>query len=445
MSPGIGFLMSAKYRIAFKTLGCKLNQYETVAIREDAASAGFDIVKFSEPADVYVVNTCTVTGRADYHSRQQIRKARRRNPDAYIVVCGCYCQVNHEAIQSIEGVDLIVGNIEKSNLLDLIPVPPVKETPPRVMIAPVSSSVAIPFSRLTQFGGLTRAFVKIQDGCDYRCAYCIVPDARGPSRSKPVADVVGEVRGFTERGFGEIVLTGVHLGCYGKDIGITLTHLLEKLVPIEKLHRLRLSSIEPVDMTGELIGFITRDPKICRHVHLPLQSGHPGILESMGRPYTPAEYGSIVRRLKDADPGWCIGADVITGFPGEGYAEFSATYDFIESLPLSYLHVFTYSERKGTRAADFPGKVPHTLRDERNRILKKLSAGKREEFYTSQIGIDLDLLIENASDSRTGLLVGLSDNYLRILLEGPDEFRGTFHTGILEKFIPDRELGLGHL
>jgi threonylcarbamoyladenosine tRNA methylthiotransferase MtaB len=439
------FSMNAKYRIAFKTLGCKLNQYETFAIRESALEKGYEVVPFNQVADVYVINTCTVTNRADYHSRQQIRKALRRNPDAFVVVCGCYSQVAAGKIAEITGVDLITGNLEKTRLMELIPNPPIKATSPRIIIEPVSTARNVPSTRLTQFGGLTRAFVKIQDGCDYRCAYCVVPIARGPSRSKPMMEIVGEVERFASVGFGEVVLTGVHLGCWGRDIGEDFADLLRKLVNIENLHRLRLSSIEPVDMTDELIEFILNEPKICRHLHLPLQSGHPGTLTAMGRPYTPFDYAAIVSRIKTADPGWCIGADVIVGFPGEGNAEFGVTYDFIESIPLSYLHVFTFSTRPGTRASDMAGQVPHPVRDERNRMLKELSRRKRADFAKGQFGVQLELLIENRRDPKTGKLVGLSDNYLRVLLDGPDGLSGKFVKGLLTGFLPDREMGLGRL
>lgn len=437
--------MDGKLRIAFKTLGCKLNQYETFAIREQAIAKGYRVVAFKDKADIYVINTCTVTNRADYHSRQQIRKAMRRNPSAYIAVCGCYGQVAAEALAKIPGVDLITGNIEKADLFGLIPSPLVKETTLRIVVEPVSRATAIPRTSLTQFGGLTRAFVKIQEGCDYNCAYCIVPTARGPSRSKQAADVVSEVGRFAELGFGEVVLTGVHLGCWGREIGGNFVDLLQKLVSIEKLHRLRLSSIEPVDMTDELIEFIMNEPKICRHLHLPLQSGDAAILASMGRPYTPDEYAAIVSRIKSADPGWCLGADVIVGFPGETEDAFKATYDFIESIPLSYLHVFTFSGRPGTRAATMPGQVPHPERDARNRILKGLSKAKRKQFYEGQKGHTLELLIENRRDPETGKLVGLSDNYLRILLDGPDELHRTFAQGVIDGFLEERELGYGRL
>ena len=437
--------MVDELRIAFKTLGCKLNQYETVAIRETAESRGFRVVRFKEVADIYIINTCTVTGRADYHARQQIRKALKRNPDAFIAVCGCYGQVNAKALAEIDGVDLVTGNLEKTHFLDLIPTPPVKAESARIEVEPITAASKVTSQRLNQFGGLTRAFVKIQDGCDYRCAYCIVPDARGPSRSKAMEDVIDEVGHLASRGFGEVVLTGVHLGCWGKDIGTKLVDLLHDVVRIEKLHRLRLSSIEPVDMTDELTEFILNEPRICRHLHLPLQSGHPGILKSMGRPYTPEDYAVIVNRIKSADSGWCIGADVIVGFPGESDEEFNATRDFIESIPLSYLHVFTYSERMGTRAVDMPGKVPHPVRDARNRILKDISKRKRQAFAGSLKGAPLELLIENQRDRESGKLVGISDNYLRILLDGPDNLHGTFLTGMLDDFLPDREMCAGHL
>ena len=435
--------MSAKYRIAFKTLGCKLNQYETYAIREDALSHGYEVVPFDQAADVYVINTCTVTERADQHSRQQIRKALRRNPEAYIAVCGCYSYIAPAALAKIPGVDLITGNIEKNRLFMMIPDPLIKETAPRILIEPISSTTTIPRTHFTQFGTMTRAFVKIQEGCDYRCSYCVVPAVRGRSRSKPIEDVIDEVTRFASFGYGEVVLTGVHLGCYGRDINVELVELLANLAKIEKLHRLRLSSIEPVDMTNELIDFIVNEPKICRHLHLPLQSGHPRILCSMNRPYSPSDYAAIVARIKSADAGWCIGADVIVGFPGETDAEFEATYDFIKSISLSYLHVFTFSPRPGTPATAMPGHVPPPVKDERNSRLKELSKKKRRQFAESCYGVDLEFLIENQRDSITGNLIGLSDNYLRVLFEGPDALHKSFARGKITGFLSDREIGLG--
>jgi len=437
--------MVVGYRIAFKTLGCKLNQYETFAIREEALAKGYQVVDFDETADIYVINTCTVTSRADYHSRQQIRKALRRNPGAYIAVCGCYGQISADTLAKIPGVDLVTGNLEKPRLLELIPNPPVKTAVPLIVVEPISAIKSIPKSQMTQFGGLTRAFVKIQEGCDYRCAYCIVPTVRGQSRSKPMDDVIEEVSRFVSSGYGEVVLTGVHLGCWGRNFNDKFVELLTNLAEIEKLHRLRLSSIEPVDMTQELIDFIVNEPKICRHLHLPLQSGHKDILASMGRPYTPSDYSAIVMRIKSADSGWCIGADVIVGYPGETEAEFRATYDFIEAIPLSYLHVFTFSGRPGTRASNMPGQVPQPVRDERNRVLKDLSRKKRRLFADGQKGVELEFLIENKRDSITGKLIGLSDNYLRVLLDGPDCLHKAFTKGTITGFLPDREMGLGEL
>lgn len=406
-------------RVAFYTLGCKLNQYETEAMRRQMEKGGYLSVDFHQQADVYVINTCTVTSRSDVRSRQMVRQAARRAEKGLVVVTGCYAQRAPGRLGQIPGVDLVLGNMEKTRLLEYV-----KARRERgIFVSPVDEQRGFPEMEVSSFLGHTRAFLKIQDGCDGQCSYCVVPMARGPSRSRGFDAVAAQVEEFLKAGYKEIVLTGVNLGGYRdpQRPEVDLLYLLRWLEGRSDLGRVRLSSIEPTDFSDGLIRFLATSSKVCRHLHIPLQSGDDEILRAMNRPYTARTYARLVQRLAREIPGIAIGADVIVGFPGETEAQFRATYHLLWRLPICRFHVFNFSRREGTAAATLPHQVPPQVRRERSRKLRALSKAKFDAFRRSFLGQELTVLVEQRRDPATGFLTGLSDNYIRVLTQGPDE------------------------
>lgn len=375
---------------------------------------GYQILDFGEEADVCFINTCAVTKRAEAKSRHIIRRVIQSWPQAFVIVAGCYPQLHPEVFQQIKGIDLILGTVNKFDAPQLIG-DGKKLGEPKVVVADLKDA---PFkgSITTTFGKHTRAFLKIQDGCDNRCSYCIVPYARGPSRSGRVEDLIPQAEELVRRGYKEIVLTGVHLGNYGLDLegGTDLIQLLEALLKIEGLGRIRLSSIEPRELTHELLSLMAESDKICRHLHIPLQSGDDWILERMNRDYSSSLYEDLIWKIYDRIPGVGIGTDVIVGFPGEDEKRFRHTYDLIERLPLAYLHVFSFSPRKGAPAKHLPEQVDCRVKRERSQVLRALAERKRERFHRKFLGQILEVLPEEYS--KNGNLSGLSDNYIRVYI-----------------------------
>lgn len=413
-------------RIAIATLGCKANQYDSEVIREAFKERDFEIVSFSENADIYVINTCTVTGKTDYQSRQLIRRAHRNNPKATIVVTGCYAQVAPNDLEKIPGVSLVVGNADKERIVDLICVAHPDEVT-RVVVNPLEENISLPEKEIKEFSGRTRFFLKIQDGCNAHCSYCIIPFARGPSRSmnpNTVLELLGQIG---SSGYKEVVLTGIHLGAYGLNLtpSTSLFHLLTRIEREKPVPRLRLSSIEPNEINDELTGLLATSDTICPHLHLPLQSGDNGILQRMNRPYSAEHFREQIFTLVNSIPDVAIGVDVIVGFPGEGEQEFYRTFCLIEELPITYLHVFPFSPRKGTPAATFPDSVAGTTIKVRGERLRALGREKKEAFYKSYLNKQLPILIETKRDRKTGLLKGLSRNYIPVLIDGGDGLRNS--------------------
>jgi threonylcarbamoyladenosine tRNA methylthiotransferase MtaB len=408
--------------VAFATLGCKLNQYDTTEIQALLEARGFRTVSFESPAQVYLINTCTVTARADYSDRQAIRRAVARNPGAVVVVTGCYAQTNPEAVATIPGVDLILGTQDKYALPALLEQAR-RQARPLVQVSDVSRARTLPTIPLRRFTpGYTRAFVKVQDGCQHRCSFCIVPFARGGSRSQAVEVVVGQVEELVAAGYAEVVLTGVDLGHYGWDLSprTTLGALVRRLLDVRGLGRLRLSSVLPAYFTEELVELVVADRRVCRHLHVPLQSGSDRILRAMRRPYTARMYRALIERLAGAVPDLGLGADVITGFPGETDADFEATEALVEALPFTYLHVFSYSDRRGTEAARQPApRVPPEAIRLRTARLRRLGGAKQSGFRRAQLGRELSVLVLERTEGGTGRLVGLTDNYLEVAFAGP--------------------------
>jgi threonylcarbamoyladenosine tRNA methylthiotransferase MtaB len=424
--------------VAFATLGCRLNQYDTTEVRALLEAGGFRTVPFETPAQVYVINTCTVTARADYSDRQAIRRAVARNPDAVVVVTGCYAQTNPDAVAAIPGVDLVLGTQDKYALPALLDQAR-KRARPLVQVSDVFAARALPVIPVRRFApGYTRAFVKVQDGCQHRCSFCIVPFARGGSRSQPVEVVVEQVEGLVGAGYAEVVLTGVDLGHYGWDLRprTALATLIRRLLDVRGLARLRLSSVLPAYFTDELIELLAGDRRICRHFHVPLQSGEDRVLRAMRRPYTVRMYRALVERLAEAMPGLGLGTDVITGFPGETEADFAATATLVAALPFTYLHVFSYSDRRGTEAAGRPAPrvAPGAIR-QRTTALRRLGAAKQLGFRRAQIGRELGVLVLEHRERQTGRLVGLTDNYLEVAFPGSD--------ALMRGFARVRATGLG--
>jgi len=409
-------------RIAITTFGCKANQYDSEIIRENFEEKNFDIVPFSEPADIYVINTCTVTGKTDFQARQLIRRAHRVNPQAKIVVTGCYAQAAPEDLKKIPGVSLVIGNPDKWEIVNIIKEAE-KASSAGIIVTPMEKEIVFPEKKIKKFSAKTRFFLKIQDGCNARCSYCIVPQVRGKSRSMLPKTVLELLSSIGSSGYKEAVLTGIHLGAYGLDLS-PQTSLLNLLQEIEKqipVPRVRLSSIEPNEIIQGVIDVLADSPILCPHLHLPLQSGDNTILRKMNRPYSAGNFHSLVVKLTNSIKDIAIGVDVIVGFPGEGEEEFYQTLHLLEELPITYLHVFPFSPRKGTPAFSLPDKVNGNAVKKRSEILRSLSKKKREGFYRSYLNKKLPILIEARRHRKTGLLKGLSRNYIPVLIAGGDE------------------------
>jgi len=397
--------------VALTTLGCKLNYAETSTLGKQFLQRGYSLVEFGGPADVAVINTCSVTGKADRECRQLIRRARRTAPDAVVIVTGCYAQRDPEEVASIDGVDFVLGTMEKFSLFDHIDAFE-RRRYPRIVVADIGASNDFGPAASDDAADRTRAFLKVQDGCDYSCTFCTIPLARGASRSQSVQACVEQARGLTSAGYREIVLTGVNVGDYGRRSGSDLLALLRALVRVEGLDRLRISSIEPNLLSDGIIDFVGATDVMCKHFHLPLQSGNDAILRAMRRRYTTAQYADRVNRIRARIPDCGIGMDVIVGFPGETDGQFESTHRFVADLPVSYLHVFSYSERPNTPAAASAHPVDPRTRSRRNEILRLLGEKKKRLFYDSMMGKTLPVLLETRNDD--GRRSGFTGNYIRV-------------------------------
>ncbi|MDT8317215.1 MAG: tRNA (N(6)-L-threonylcarbamoyladenosine(37)-C(2))-methylthiotransferase MtaB [bacterium] len=400
------------------TLGCKVNSFDTAVLWEGLEKKGYNVSGKLEAADLYVINTCTVTNSANAQSRKLIRKVKKLSPDSIVVVTGCYAQVSPEEISRIEGVDYLIGNGEKDRLLEIIDkANPAREQ--RVEVGDIFDHASISVSRLDGFKGKRRAFLKVQDGCEAFCTYCIIPYARGKSRSLSLEKVEAQARAMAASGFKEIVLTGIHLGGYGLDLEhdpekrTNLLSLLNRLDQIDADIRFRISSIEPTEIDDEMLEFLVSSEKICRHLHIPLQSGDDMILERMGRRYDGAYYRSRIEKICSSWDGVAIGIDIMAGFPGEDSASFLRSYDLVKSLPASYLHVFPYSKRDGTPAVKMDGHVEPLTLKKRCASLRQLGDAMKEAFCRSQAGRRLNALKIEVKD---GHVKTLSDNYIEVMI-----------------------------
>jgi threonylcarbamoyladenosine tRNA methylthiotransferase MtaB len=409
--------MKVMTTIAVATLGCKVNQFESEVLIHALEQRGYAFIPFEEGADITVINTCTVTHRADFQSRQMVRRAFRSNPNSLIIVTGCYPQVEPDAFLKMKGVRYLLGNREKHQIPDLLPLMQKGEFP-RVQVGDIQKETIFSETPLHSFHHHTRAFLKIQDGCNARCSYCIVPHARGRSRSLLPERVIENLKALKEMGFKEVVLTGIHLGAYGQDLNppSPLEKLIEQLEKEDTPDRIRVSSIEPGDFSPALISALSQSSKICPHLHLSIQSGDDEILKKMDRDYDRSFLLDIIRELFRRIPKLSIGADVIVGFPGEKEEHFRHTYGLIESLPLSYLHIFPFSRRKGTPAFQFPRGVDEKEIKKRAKTMRELGREKRQSFYRRFLHQELRVLVEDQREKGTKRWKGFSRNYIPVLL-----------------------------
>ncbi len=400
-------------KVAFYTLGCKLNFSETSTIGRLFTDAGYAVVEFTDAADVYVINTCSVTEHADKKCRKVVKEALKYSPNAYVTIVGCYAQLKPTEIAEIEGVDMVLGAAEKFRIVEYIS--DLTKNPKAVIHQQNIEKVNHNFIAAYSIGDRTRTFLKVQDGCDYPCTYCTIPLARGGSRSDTIENVVNRATQIAASGVKEIVLTGVNLGDFGIRDGKRedkFLDLVKALDEVEGIERIRISSIEPNLLSNEIIEFVATSKRFVPHFHIPLQSGSDKILGLMKRRYQRDLYTERVAKIKEVMPDCCIGVDVIVGFPGETHDDFLDTYQFLNELNISYLHVFTYSEREQTAAATMKGKVTGSTRFDRNKMLHILSDKKRRAFYESQIGSEAQVLFED--DQKNGFMHGFTKNYVKV-------------------------------
>jgi threonylcarbamoyladenosine tRNA methylthiotransferase MtaB len=410
-------------KVAFYTLGCKLNFSETSTIARLFEDAGFAKVEFEDTPDVYVINTCSVTENADKKCKQLVKRAQKINPEAFIVIVGCYAQLKPEEIAKIPGVDMVLGANEKFNILEHLENKDSKLEKAEVSFDNIKNTKD--FVPSYSFGDRTRSFLKVQDGCDYFCTFCTIPLARGKSRNASVAETVIEAEKIAQTAVKEVVLTGVNIGDFGQGEGENFFDLIKELDNIEGIDRFRISSIEPNLLSNEIIDFCLKDSKrFVPHFHIPLQSGSDRLLKLMRRKYERALYAERVAQIKSIRPDACIGVDVIVGFPGETDEDFMDSVNFLKGLDISYLHVFTYSERANTGAPKLGEKVPMEVRRERSKQLHLLSDRKKRQFYTENIGTERTVLFEHEEDE--GIMYGFTENYVKVKFPYQHELTNTF-------------------
>ncbi|MBQ1914773.1 MAG: tRNA (N(6)-L-threonylcarbamoyladenosine(37)-C(2))-methylthiotransferase MtaB [Selenomonadaceae bacterium] len=422
--------------VALATLGCKVNQFETETVEGLFRQRGYEVVPFSEAADVYVINTCSVTSLGDSKSRQLIRRARRQNDAAIIAVTGCYAQVSPEEIKALDGVRVVLGTKDRAKIVDYVE-QAAREDGLLDGVADVMEQGE--FEDIPLFGmpTRTRAFLKIEDGCQNFCSYCIIPYARGPVKSRQLSHIRREAEKLAGAGFKEIVLTGIHLGAYGKDLpgNVTLADACREVLAVSGLKRLRLGSLESIELSPELFALMREEKeRFCAHLHLPMQAGSDAILKAMNRHYDTAEFGRLIQRVEQEIPGIAISTDVIVGFPGETEELFQESLDFAERMNFSRMHVFPYSRRKGTPAASMPGQVPEPVKKERVHRMQALARRKAEEFHQGFLGRKMRVLFET---SHEGIADGLTDNYIRVYADADGAKLGEISMVSLEKLYKD--------
>ena len=413
--------------VAFYTLGCKVNQYETEAIGELFEKSGYNTVDFTEKADVYVINTCSVTAMSDRKSRQIIRRAKKQNADSIIVVTGCYAQVSPESVLKIEGVNLVIGTNEKSKIV--AEVEKLSEKSKSICVKDISRTHDFEEMTVTGYSSMTRAYIKIQEGCNQFCSYCIIPYARGPIRSRNPEEVIKEAKALANKGFTEIILVGIHIASYGLDIKTTsLADIILEVNKIDGIKRIRLSSIEPMTLNPEFIKKISPATKLCPHFHLSLQSGSEGTLKRMNRRYTPEEYKRIVNSIRENFYGAAITTDIMVGFPGETDEEFEESAKFAEEIGFADIHIFKYSPRPGTPAATYEDQVTPEAKEERSKILENIRREAAKKYLEGFVGTVAEVLFEQPSQTHKGWFEGKTTNYMTVLVKTDEDLSFKYRT-----------------
>ena len=413
-------------KVACITLGCRTNQHDTAEMQTLLEKEGFVMVNQREKADAYVINTCTVTQKSDTSSRQAVKKSLELNPDALVVFTGCYAQLNPEEAAAIPGLDLVLGNADKLEIAKLLKAKLrlwKKSEITEIVMSDIHKKRIFRTIPVKSFQGITKAFIKVQTGCNEKCSFCTVVRARGKSVSDNRGNILNNIQEAINADFKEITLTGINLGTWGMDTGEIFSSLVQDIIQLPGDFRVRLSSINPMEIDNDLIRLIAETEKICSHLHIPLQSGDNKILKKMRRNYNREQYIEVIHRAINAIPNLGLGADVIVGFPGETDAAFENTRKLIEELPFSYLHVFSYSPRRGTEANDYKDDIPGNIKKERNKILTQLIKEKGLEFRNKSLNTIATVLIENQRDKNNGKLKGHTDNYIPISLDGPDPLK----------------------
>lgn len=412
---------------AFYTLGCKVNQYETEAIAEQFTSKGYEIRDFSEPADVYVINTCSVTAMSDRKSRQIIRRAKKQNPHSTVIVTGCYAQVAPDEVLKIDGVNLVIGTNEKSRIV--AEAEKLTEAAKSVCVHDISHTHDFEEMAVSGYSSMTRAYIKIQEGCNQFCSYCIIPYARGPIRSRNPKAVVEEAKRLVADGFTEIILVGIHIASYGLDRKDTsLADIILEINKLSGIKRIRLSSIEPMTLSPAFIEKISPADKLCPHFHLSLQSGCDETLKRMNRRYTTAQYAEIVKSIRESFEGAAITTDIMTGFPGETDEEFEKSAEFAEKMKFSDIHIFKYSPRPGTPAAKYPNQITPEKKDERSKVLERIRQKSEKEYLSGFIGTEAEVLFEQPSEKYKGYFEGKTANYITVLVKSDEDLSFKYRT-----------------
>jgi len=428
-------------KVAFYTLGCKTNQYDTEAMQEQFVKKGYHVVDFQDYSDVYVVNTCTVTNLGDRKSRQMIRKAHRNNPNAVIAVVGCYAQQAADEVLAIPGVKVALGTKNRNKIVDYVEMAETND----IAINAVEDIMKVrefEETPIEAYDGKTRAILKIQEGCNQFCTYCIIPYARGPIRSRKPESVRQEAERLAAAGFKELVFTGIHIASYGKDLKDTdLLALLRNVHDVQGIERIRLGSIEPTLLTGEFVKAVKDLPKVCRHYYISLQSGCDETLKRMNRRYTTDQYRDIVEGLRKEIPEVAVTTDIMVGFPGETDQEFADTYAFTETIGFSRIHVFQYSPRRGTPAASYEEQVPSQVKEKRSRALIELGSRLQRSFLEQFIGRELTVLFEEESLDREGFIKGYTDHYLKVIAPMTDDWEGSMLPVMIDKCENDSLIG----
>ena len=435
-------------KIACVTLGCRTNQHDTAEIQTLLEQEGFSIVNGKEKADAYVINTCTVTQRSDYSSRLAIKKSLAINPNALVVFTGCYAQLNPQEASKLTGLDIVVGNADKLEIASLLKkkllntsLPWVKGADTEIIMSDIHKKRIFRTIPVQNFQGITKAFIKVQTGCDEKCSFCTVVKARGKSVSDARENILDNVQQAIDSGFKEITLTGINLGTWGMDRDETFSSLVRDILELSGNFRVRLSSINPMEIDNELIRLMAETEKLCSHLHIPLQSGDDTILKSMRRNYNRHQYLDVTQRAINAIPGLGLGADVIVGFPGETEEAFENTRNLIEQLPFSYLHVFPYSPRRGTEAHQIKDDVPGNIKKQRSHILTQLIGQKSLKIRESFLGQQETVLLENQRDKKSGWLKGHTGNYIPVLLEGTDSLKNSLVPVTLKRVSEQQVIG----